>query len=49
MKLKDADGKTPAHYAAMHESRIMLNELAKLTGRQEELERFNRQLSMIDT
>ena len=47
LNLKDAQGKTPAHYAAEQESGVMLKELAHLTGQQAQLDQISRQISMI--
>jgi hypothetical protein len=38
LNLKDAQGLTPSYYATQQESGVMLKELARLTGRQEQLE-----------
>ena len=37
LQLKDSANKTPAHYASEQESGVMLKELAKLVGMQEQL------------
>ena len=49
LNLKDAQKKTPAQYAAEQESGIMLKELAKLQGGLQQLENYNRKLSMIES
>ena len=49
LNLKDAQGLTPSYYATQQESGVMLKELARLTGRQEQLEQIHRQVSMIQS
>ena len=49
LKLKDAQGKAPSQYASEQESGVMLKELARLVGMEQQLANINRQLSMVNT
>lgn len=49
LQLKDAQKMQPAQYASQQESGVLLKELAKLVGMEQQLAIINRQLSMVNT